>query len=419
MKKFTSVLVSGMLVATSAFCAMSASAADDKAIINVVNNSGISVYEATVGDTVEFTVTGYSDVALTGILGSTYFNQANATAKAEYSDINVLGFNATHFDGSHYKTEIPAMMIVRPDGTNDMDLDVFNFGFMSATVVDGFEAGKEVVKFALTVESAGECTVVTDITDATTDGADSSEVADANATAVTTCNATFVEEKPTEPPTEAPTEPTFDPTGEHVYTAVGATPLFSPEWDPTADAYLLSDPEGDGIYTIKLPVTPDMWDSDVAYKVAADKAWDFSFNDRGQATGLDSNAYVYIAEGTTAVTITFNTATLCTTAVATGAGEQPTDKPTEAPSEVPTEAPTEAPTTEATVAPTEAPTADKTEAPTADKTEKPTEAPTKGGDKDTTPGKVATGDSTSVAILLAVLLVSAGAVVVTRKRMAR
>ncbi|MEF2920454.1 MAG: hypothetical protein U0O22_08340 [Acutalibacteraceae bacterium] len=423
MKKFTSLFVSGALVATSALCAMSAYAADDKAIINVVNSTGTTVYEATVGDTVEFTVSGYSDTNLTGMVATTYINQPNATSKLETTDIDMLGYNATYFDGIYYKSDLPAMMVVRPDGTNDMNLDLFSFGFMSATPVGDFVAGQEVVKFAVDVKSAGECTVVTEVSDATIDGDTTADVADATVSTVTTCNATVVEEKPTEAPTEEPTEPSFDPTGEHIYTAVGATPLFSPEWDPTADAYNLSDPEGDGVYSITLPVTPDMWDSDVAYKVAADKAWDFSFNDRGQATGLDSNAYIYIEEGSTAVVITFDTATLCTTAVAKGATtEDPTNAPTQDPTDAPTEVPTQAPTEAPTAIATEAPTTDKTDAPTS----KPTEAPTKDSNNsssdskdDTTPGKVATGDSTSVSVLLVVLMLAGTAVVATRKRMAR
>ncbi len=415
MKKFTSLFVSGVLVATSAFCAMSASAADDKATINIVNSTGTTMYEATVGDTVEFTVTGYADTNLTGMVAATYFNQADATSKVENSDINVLSYNATYFDGSYYTTELPAMMIVRPDGTNDMDLDVFNFGFMSATAVGDFVAGQEVVKFALTVESAGECTVVTEVTDATADGADATEVADVVATTVTTCNATPLGEKPT----EQPTEPSFDPSGDHTYTAVGAAPLFTPEWDPTVAAYQLSDPEGDGVYSITIPVTPEMWDSDVAYKVAADNAWDFSFNDRGQATGLDSNAYVYIEEGSTAVTITFDTTTLSTTAIATGAVDQPTEAPTDEPTDAPTDEPTDAPADEPTDVPTDEPTEAPTTAPTNAPTEKPTEDSTKGSSDNTTTGKVATGDSTSVAMLLGVLMLAGATVVAARKRMAK
>ncbi len=273
---------------------------------------------------------------------------------------------------------------------------------------------------------------------------------------------------PTAAPTDAPTEPGFDPSADHTYTAVGSDALFDPAWDPTAEKYLLTFNAETGLFEIVIPVTEDQTDADADYKVAADGAWDFSFNDRGPATGLDSNAHLYIAEGTVAVKITFNPQTLCTNAECltevgpTDPTVAPTEAPTAAPTEAPTAEPTDAPTVEPTdvptVAPTEAPTVEPTDAPTVAPTTEPSEAPTQApsnnpmpmpvdptsatnattkpatpdsptsatnpgngssnGNASTSTGKVATGDSATVAILLSVLVLAGAGVVVAKKRIA-
>ena len=273
---------------------------------------------------------------------------------------------------------------------------------------------------------------------------------------------------PTAAPTDAPTEPGFDPSADHTYTAVGSDALFDPAWDPTAEKYLLTFNAETGLFEIVIPVTEDQTDADADYKVAADGAWDFSFNDRGPATGLDSNAHLYIAEGTVAVKITFNPQTLCTNAEClTEVGptdptvaptEAPTAAPTEAPTAEPTDAPTVEPTDAPTVAPTDAPTVEPTDAPTVAPTTEPSEAPTQApsnnpmpmpvdptsatnattkpatpdsptsatnpgngssnGNASTSTGKVATGDSATVAILLSVLVLAGAGVVVAKKRIA-
>lgn len=86
MKKLTSLFMTCALVATSCVCAVSAAAADeDIAKITVVDASTgtTKVYNVPVGDKVECTVTGYSDKAITGILGLTYINQENADTLVE------------------------------------------------------------------------------------------------------------------------------------------------------------------------------------------------------------------------------------------------------------------------------------------------------------------------------------------------
>ncbi len=135
-----------------------------------------------------------------------------------------------------------------------------------------------------------------------------------------------------------------------------------------------------------------------------------------------------------------------TEAAPTDATEAPTDAPTAAPTDEPTEAPSEdIPVTDATDTPSEdvpvtdaseAPSEDSSDVPATDASETPTEAgsssatPNTNGTKPTAPsattptttnppsstGKVATGDSTSVAALMIVLMAAAGVVVLARKR---
>ena len=263
-------------------------------------------------------------------------------------------------------------------------------------------------------------------------------------------------EIPTEPATEAPTPAPTEPEApvEYTYFAVGASPLFDPAWDPAAPNHQMFKND-DGIFEVVIPVTEDMWDSDVAYKVAQDGTWDVSYNDKGLAEGLNTDAFVYIEADTTAVKITFNPETLCASAecITDKISTEPTypEAPTEAPTPTPTEpteaptptpteptepstqAPTEAPTaepgtepdtepttqapteapTQVVTTPTEAPTGTSTEAPTGNSTEAPTSSATS---NNSSTGKVPTGDSTSVTILLSLIIMAAGAVVVAKRK---
>ena len=155
----------------------------------------------------------------------------------------------------------------------------------------------------------------------------------------------------------------------------------------------------------------------------------------------DGTEVVNAYDGTKAVvangSVTFNSGANKTILIEEFVEEAPTEAPTEEPTEAqtmaPTEAPTEAPTAEVpTEAPTEVPTAESTVAPTEDKTEAPTD---KGTDKkedstsatdksdstsndkaeNSSTGKVATGDSSAIAVLIAMLM-SAGTAIVALKR---
>ncbi len=487
MKKLTSVLLAGMLTVSGCACAITASATNDstKANLLVTDFNGnysteTKSYEANVGDIIECTVTGTSTVdGLTGFAGidvATFFNQESATKDGVvYSDIDMLGYSTEYYDGGAFfqAGSFPgSLLVTRPEESKEFDRDSFGFITGGATNTGSFTPSQEIVKFTLKVNNAGTSyinTVVNEViyivgndvtdnnnalrttttvkvvkseqpTDAPTEAPTEAPTAaptDAPTAAPTEAPTAGPTDAPTEAPTEQPTEaPTFDPTAQHTYTVVGSDALFDPSWDPTAEKYNLTLNTATGLYELVVPVSEDQRDADVDYKVAADHTWDFSFNNTGLATGLDSNAHLYIEENAVAVKFTFNPETLCanaecltelptepsapteapTTAPTVAPTDGPTDAPTTAPTDVPTSAPTAAPTT-STVAPTSA-----TNAPTSVATNAPTSATSAGGNNgsgsstSTTTGKVATGDSTSVAILLGVLMLAGAAVVVFRKK---
>lgn len=94
--------------------------------------------------------------------------------------------------------------------------------------------------------------------------------------------------------------------------------------------------------------------------------------------------------------------------------EEPTDAPTDAPTDEPTDAPTDAPTDEPTDAPTAAPTTAPTDATQNNGKTTTTQTST---NTNTAAGKVATGDSTNVAMLMVILAAAAGVVVIVRKKL--
>ncbi len=159
-------------------------------------------------------------------------------------------------------------------------------------------------------------------------------------------------EAPTEAPaTEAPTE-AFDP-ADHTWTAVGAIApghvdggIFGDAWNPANTANDLTLDETTGIWSVTYTdvaatlETEDYDDTSYQYKVAADHAWDISFNDKGNALGDGTNAEFDVAVDGSTVTIFFD-GTKCWAEV-----EAPEVPVTEAPTEAPvTEAPTQAPAT--------------------------------------------------------------------------
>ena len=274
---------------------------------------------------------------------------------------------------------------------------------------------------------------------------------------------------PTEVPTEAPTEisteaitevpteiPTKIPVIAHTYTVAGSDTLCGSNWEPTDsnnDMIEISDGLFQKVYT-------GVNAGGIEFKVVEDHSWDNSFGPEGNALGSANCVAEVLYDGAT-VTVTFDATTgLVTWEIEyADAPEVPTEEPTDAPTEVPTSEPTEVSTEEPTDAPTEVPTDEPTDAPTEVPTEELTDAPTEAPtdvatDKPTTPtaptssataptsatnatqastkassssttttqtnqtttGKVATGDASSIAMLLGVLMIAAGTVVSTRRK---
>ncbi len=386
MKKLASVLLSSALVVSMA--AISASAE----VTELPADWDPTAYE-------------YIVVGNEGILGSYAWQPTNEAFKMNYDEaagVWYLNLDGVANEGETFEYLNSPQYKVVVFGYDD---DPWSFSFNESGVAYGLDSNSP-VDFGDTAETAEVVTI------------------------------TFDGQK-TQSTIDNPYEPTVtdDPT-EHTYYAVGNENLFNPAWDPACPDYQLTK-GADGIYSVTIPVTEDQWDVDVAYKVAQDGTWDVSYNDQGLAEGLNSDATLYIAEGTVAVVITFNPETLCAGAECVMAGEDPTDAPTEAPTDEATEAPTadatEAPTAEATEAPTaegtEAPTDEATVAPTqapsnatnptSSSTQAPTQAATKApATSSSATGKVATGDSTSVALLIGMLMLAGAGVVVARKRIA-
>ena len=270
---------------------------------------------------------------------------------------------------------------------------------------------------------------------------------------------TPVTDPATDEPTEPATEEVTDAPVKHTYTVAGTPGLCGSSWDVTDvnnDMTEISDGVFQKVYT-------NVNEGPIEFKVAEDYSWNNSFGPEGNEPGSPNCVDEVLFDGAT-VTITFDTkegVVMWMIDYPEDPTEEPTDAPTELPTEAPTSeptvAPTEVPTSEPTVAPTEAPTSEPTVAPTEAPTEAltseptvvPTEAPTSvATDKPTTPtsattatnatnatsattgstsssnttttttttGKVATGDASSVAMLLGVLMLAAGTVISARRK---
>ncbi|MEF2919381.1 MAG: hypothetical protein U0O22_02800 [Acutalibacteraceae bacterium] len=491
---------------------------NDKAIIHLVDDNERETLVLNVGDTFEYPVYIKLDKPnVFTLCARTYYNQPvgskttpNFDGDMEPNAPKVLEIKSKRNDITAYWNNLDTStdiikdtrgyeLCVAPLGPYNSSTGLFDY---LDTINGSFDqySGCLLYTIKFTVQESGEVEVFTYMEEAIAEYTEDSNdvIIPTHANYVAIYNELQVEAPTTQPTTEAPTPaptqpvtdaptqpevPTEAPTTapvEHTYFAVGGAPLFDPAWDPAAPEYQMFK-NSNGIFEVTIPVTEDMWDSDIAYKVAQDGTWDVSYNDRGEATGLDSNAYVYIVEDTVNVKITFDPATLLTNAVCnvnTGSEpdiDDPIDptlpteiettkpsvptvvpteptEPTEMPSdptteptapELPTEAetispsiptvvpteptePTEQPTDIATQAPTEAPTqvvtTPSTDAPTNAQTNAPTEAPTSSGSSNgtnssnSTTDKVATGDSTSVTMLLLVIMMSAGVMVVARRK---
>ena len=465
MKKLTSLLLAGMLTVSGCACAVTASAAGDDttATLLVTDFNGnystdTRSYEFHVGDIIECTIEGTSTIdGLTGFSGiwtKTFFNQESATQNGEiFSNVDMLSYSTEYYDeGAFYQTgKFPgAMVVTRPEESKEFDRDLFDFSLVRAVNTGSFTPSQTVVKLTLKIDKPGTSYINTIVNDIVY--VENNDVVTNNDALRTTTTLKVVKNAPSTPteaptaaptvaptaaptaapteasapteaptvapteasaPTEAPTEaPTFDPKADHTYTVTGSDALFDPSWDPTADKYDMVLNAETGLYELVVPVTEEQKDSDVDYKVLAGHAWDFSFNTTGPAVGLDSNAHLYIPNDAVAIKFTFNTETLCANAEIITDSTAPTEAPTVAPTAAPTDAPTDGVTE-----PTDAPTPSKPATPDSPTSVvNPGNGSSNGNASTTTTGKVATGDSTSVAILLGVLMLAGAAVVVFRKK---
>ena len=114
MKKLTSLFLAGMMATVGSAGAISSASADtdDVCVVSLVKDSegvGISA-PLHKGDKIEFTVTGYSEKAITGAIVATYINQEKSDDTVEYTDKEVLryadGYYTDGEESSFYKSAL-------------------------------------------------------------------------------------------------------------------------------------------------------------------------------------------------------------------------------------------------------------------------------------------------------------------------
>ena len=237
-------------------------------------------------------------------------------------------------------------------------------------------------------------------------------------------------EAPTPAPTEAPTEaPTLAPTEvptevtSHTYTVVGSENLCATAWDPAEKSNDMTD-MGNNVYQ---KVFTNVSAGDIEFKIVQNYSWDVSFGEP-DLPSYDNNYKDTVLYDNATVTINFN----AETGIATWTidySETPTDAPTETPTvDQPTDASTEVSTIDdqSTSTPTgTSASTNATQNSTTQFTQSSTTLQTSNSNtsnsnsqsaSSTTTGKVATGDSTSVTLLLIALLISSGAIISARKK---
>lgn len=242
MKKFTSLLLAGVITVAGCACAVSAAAADDdnqKATIVVLDKSGNnwsgSTYQANVGDKFEVTVTGTSTNGVKNFVGldfTTYFNQSEENGSTvEESDIDVLGYTTSYYeDGTYFKAgSFPgALFMTRPEASNDFDKDFFRYIVASAVPTGNFEPSQEIVKFTLEVKNPGTCYIRTKSNEISYMEGDDITANPSAMVTKTTLNLDVVTPvDPTEPETQPETTPSTEPE-----TAPSTEPETTPSTEP-------------------------------------------------------------------------------------------------------------------------------------------------------------------------------------------
>ncbi len=386
MKKLTGVLLSGLMATSMCASAAISASADVTELPADWNPSDWS----------------YTVVGDAGLLGSSAWQPENDDFNMSYDEaagIWYLNLNGIANEGEKFSYGAMYKVVVRGwDASNPWE-----FSFNENGVAYGLDSNS-IVDFG---EEAEEADVVTIMFDG--------------------YKATSRIDNPYTVGTPSPVD------GDHTYFAVGSG-IFDPAWTPNDPKYQMTQGE-DGVYSVTIPVSEELWDEAFEYKVAQDGTWAISFNDEGNYEDGAPNALGFVDPDTTEIKITFDPATLKAGFECVKAAEVPTEEETEAITEKETEATTEADTE----ADTEVSTSDTTEDassttnPTSDATNA-TSAATSGSTNATgtagnnsgsstsssttssATGKVATGDSAAVAGLLAVVMLAGSAVVVARKR---
>ena len=223
MKKLTSLFLAGMVATIGCASAISSVSADTGAKVTLSADELTPMTSVTVnkGDKIEFTVTGFSDKAITGAVVATYINQsADSDSPAEYTDTEVLryadGYYTDDTTSAFYKSAFAGYQ-VRPESEEEFDRDKFGYCYVLGRPSGDYnsETGQFMYSFAVDVVGDGNCWVKTVLEDVTFENEAGEPETDLSALKLkTTMKVEYAGEVPTDAPTDAPTEeiPTDVPT---------------------------------------------------------------------------------------------------------------------------------------------------------------------------------------------------------------
>ncbi len=223
MKKLTSLFLAGMVATVGCVSAMGSVSADSGSAVSLITDSetGIGITTSTLhkGDKIEFTVTGYSEKAITGAVVATYINQTEKDSTVEYSDTEILRYADGYYtDGeetSFYKSAFEGYQ-VRPESADEFDRDKFGYCYVLGKPSGDYENGQFMYSFAVEVVGDGSCWVNTVLEDVTFDNEAGEPESDLSVLNLKTeMKVDYAGEEPTDEPTEEITDaPTDEPTDE-------------------------------------------------------------------------------------------------------------------------------------------------------------------------------------------------------------
>ena len=232
MRKLTSLFLAGMVATVGCVSAIGSVSADDGSAVSLVSDSetGSSIASGTLhkGDKIEFTVTGYSEKAITGAIVATYINQEKSDDTVEYTDKEVLryadGYYTDGEESSFYKSAFEGYQ-VRPESADEFDRDKFGYCYVLGKPEGTYKDGQFMYSFAVEVVGDGSCWVNTVLEDGTFENEAGEPESDLSALKLKTeMKVDYAGEVPTAEPTE---EVTDEPTGE--------VPTAEPTDEPTGE----------------------------------------------------------------------------------------------------------------------------------------------------------------------------------------